>query len=94
MYAIISENKVVKYPITLLQEFPNTSFSDSPTNEALNEFNVVIVKPTPFPVYDEKTQIIQEGTPINVNGEWVQNWEINLIVETENQYLFGSEIGI
>jgi hypothetical protein len=80
IYAIISNQKIIKYPVILSEEFPNTSFSDVPNKESLVEFGIIIVKEMPTPDFNAETHTIEESEPILIDDEWVQSWKINSLV--------------
>lgn len=77
MHAKIENNQVVEYPVhNLRQRFPNTSFpSDLTKPENLPE-GYVWVKPVHTPTFNQITHKIEQGTPVLVEGEWVQTWNV------------------
>ena len=74
--AKISGGIVVAYPYTLAElraEFPATSFPDSALGCDLTEFGVahVVITGRPAAVPGE---VVEEGVPALVEGEWRQTW--------------------
>lgn len=79
MYALIKNGEVIQFPYAVAQlkrDNPQTSFPKNLTPELLATFNVFLVKPTEQPAYDPLTQRVEEGTPVNEAGEWVQAWSV------------------
>lgn len=77
-YAKIENQKVIKYPYTIIQlrkDNPYTSFTQEPSSEELKDFNTVIVKQIDQPIISYLQKVI-EKLPQFVNNEWVQVWEI------------------
>jgi hypothetical protein len=75
----------LKYPYSyneLKLDNPNTSFPKEITDKVLSDWNVYHVKPINKPEVDY-TKNVTEGTPIEIDGEWVQTWEITQASETE-----------
>lgn len=78
-YAIVIDGQVSKYPASLQEEFPNTSWPLIITDECLPE-NWVKVIPVSAPTLDY-TQKAVETTPIKVGENWVQWWETVELLE-------------
>jgi len=79
MYALIENGQVAQYPYTLDQlrgDNPQTIFAAQMTNEMFSEWSVFPVLPTSQPEYDEITQNLIEDTPILIDGNWNQVWEV------------------
>lgn len=79
MYAKIQDQTVVKYPYTFLDmrmDNPLTSFPESPTEESLREFNVVVVQPVGKPIVDY-LHSATEDVPTILNGTWTQVWVVS-----------------
>lgn len=79
MHALIENGEVKKYPYgadVLRRDNPQTSFPRNPSDALLASFNVFPVRPTEHPAYDPMTQRVEEGTPVQSNGEWHQVWEV------------------
>ena len=73
MYARIEDNNVAEYPLSDAQvrdRFPNTSFPGNLADHLPEGY--VRVLPYSKPVGELK--IIEEGTPVFVDGEWIQSW--------------------
>ena len=66
------------YPCNLYQvrqANPNVSFPATPTDEDLQPFGYVNVHPTPQPIYDQRTERIEEATPEpDADGSYRQKW--------------------
>ena len=74
--AKISGGIVVAYPYTLAElraAFPATSFPDNVSACDLTEFGVAHVAMTSRPA-EEPGEVIEEGAPALVEGEWRQTW--------------------
>jgi len=85
MLAFISNGVLTQYPIglqDLKQAYSNTSFTLPLVASELADFDVVEVAATDQPVFDPRTQRIEESSPALVDGEWRQQWSvISLTVE-------------
>lgn len=69
-----------RYPYSLSDfraENPQVSISDTPSEESLNLFGVVSVKPVSKPIVDHTMNAIAQ-TPRLVNGEWVEAWALEM----------------
>lgn len=80
MYATITNNTIDKYPLSFMdirKMFPNVSFGANTSNEDLLQFNVVKVLTGTQPSYDPMTQELSLSDPINVEGNWIEQWQIN-----------------
>lgn len=63
------------YPVYLSQvkaENPDWSFPDTPLVEFINTLGYFVVEDADKP--ESTTQIVVEGTPVEDNGVWKQNW--------------------
>lgn len=58
---------------------PNTAFGSTTDAETLIEFGLEIVKEVPAPIND----VVTEGVPEEVNGEWQQTWVSRTFTEAE-----------
>lgn len=76
LYAKLNANgTVLNFPYTeeqLYRDHPNVSFPNPLTASDLQRFNVVIVDPTPAPVFDHTVN--PQSNPVNNNGKWMQQW--------------------
>ena len=71
-----------EYPISQYQikaRFPQTSF---PSNFVPPE-GYALVQSLPFPDYNPITQAYRELPPVEVNGQWVQQWEVYTLTPEE-----------
>lgn len=78
MYAEVVDNLVTQYPLTIFQIrslYPEVSWPDEPSAEALAEYNLVIVWPIKPPKV-RKNLTLTEGTPEYnpSNLHWEQVW--------------------
>jgi hypothetical protein len=98
MYLRIIED-TINYPYTILQlreAYPNVSLPAELSDEALIEWDMYVVLPTPSP--SDYTKNIIEGTPTLIDGIYHQNWiqtdstsdEINY--RLENQWFLVREM--
>lgn len=65
--------QTLEYPVTqqqIEQEYPDTSF---PTPFVPPEVYAPVLQ-TPPPAYNQITQIVQQQTPENLDGQWYQTW--------------------
>lgn len=79
MYALIENNTVKQYPYgadVLRRDNPQVSFPNNPSDEMLATFNVLPVEPTERPTFDAMTQRLEEGTPVKLNEQWTQVWNV------------------
>ena len=79
---IIDETINYPYSIPQLREaYPNVSLPAELTDEALIEWDMHVVNPTPIP--NDYTKNITEGTPVLTDGVYYQNWIQSDATETE-----------
>lgn len=79
MYLLIQNGEVAAYPYSfeqLRRDNPGTSFPAQPSPAALSEWGVHPVTSIAMPASDPLTQTVVEDTPIQVDGVWVQVWEV------------------
>lgn len=79
MYLKLTNGIIEKYPYSigdLRRDNPQTSFPANPSKELLAEWGVLPVKPVDQPQYDLLTQTLTETAPQQIDGEWVQVWEV------------------
>jgi hypothetical protein len=70
---IINNTTHYPYSITELRNsYPNTSLPSELTDDALIEWDMYVVQPTPMPV--DYTKNITEGTPILIDSVYYKNW--------------------
>lgn len=68
-----------QYPYTdsqLIESNPGVSFPASLNDACRAQFGVYPVTATPKPDFDPINQTLVEDTPIQVDGQWVQVWEV------------------
>ena len=84
--AFVDNNKIIKYPIgriELKRKFPNVSFVEPLEQNDLLPFGVVVVRATPQPQFDYKTQKLEEGDPSLSESGWEQSWQVTPLSEEE-----------
>lgn len=72
------------YPVYMnrvRKDNPNVSFPPKPTVEQLSEFGYAVVLPTERPQGD----VVTEGKPVEVEGEFKQTWDIREFTAEERQ---------
>ena len=79
MYAKVENGSIAKYPFShtdFRYSHPKISFPKQPLERAdiRSEYGVVVVKPIPKPSQEGYTVV--EGSPVIVNDEWEQSWEL------------------
>lgn len=78
MYVKLKNNQIEVYPYyisNLYNENPDISFPDKPNNELLTSFDIYPVKPTVRPEVTYKQNLV-ESTPVLIDGQWTQVWEV------------------
>lgn len=71
--------KTNQYPYTLeqlIQDNPNTSFPDVISVAALSGYSLQQVSTCDKPPHDAVTHTVIESAPVNIAGEWHQQWQI------------------
>ena len=82
---IIEENINYPYSVNNLREsYPNVSLPAELSDEALIEWDMYVVTPTPIP--SDYTKNITEGTPTLIDGKYYQTWNQVDASETEISY--------
>ena len=77
MHLKITNGQPETYSIgQLRRDNPNTSFPKSPSDALLADWGVYSYTMQDQPVYDHFTQTIQRLDITQVDGAWVQGWEI------------------
>lgn len=79
MYVLASNQTVEKYPYSigdLRKDNPQTSFPKSIPDEVLAQYNVFPLQATEPPAYNPVTQRVEETTPVQSGGQWVQAWVV------------------
>ena len=76
----------------LYTDNPSISFPKKPTEELLNSFDVYTVSITEKPAIDEKTQRVEPGDIVFVDGKWVKGWVVVTLSDEEyndrkNEYI-------
>lgn len=81
----VENGGVVKYPYTisdLRSDFPQTSFPSNLLAADLSVFNVFVVSETQKPEVGY-TQIVEEVEPVEINGSWIQVWNVRPATQQE-----------
>lgn len=63
--------------------WPQTSFPTHLTDAVLAELGLVPLVPAPPPAHDPATQIVEETTPVQVDGAWTQQWALRPLTPEE-----------
>lgn len=83
MYVSITNGVPTPYTIgQLRRDNPQVSFPKSVPDNVLAEYNVYPLAPIDRPVVDHTKNVV-EGTPIQINGSWVQVWNITDATQEE-----------
>lgn len=80
-----SNGSIEKYPYTpqnLRADFPQTSFPSDLASADLSDFGVFPVTEVEAPTVDY-TQVVSEGAPVNVGGNWTQVWIVRDATDAE-----------
>jgi len=91
MFIIITNGEPKKYTIgQLRQDNSNVSFPKEIPLDTLAEYNVYPCTLAEKPDYNNATQYITKGIPVEVNGAWIQPYDIydytaEEIIEREQQ---------
>lgn len=86
MYLLTKDGKVEKYPYgptNLRRDNPAISFPDKPSDELLAEWGVLTVRRVDRPEINEDIERVNEVTPVLIDGQWTQAYEIVPIPEEE-----------
>lgn len=79
--------KTLEYPRSLWQvrqANPNVSFPAEPTDDDLAPFDHANVHPSPQPTeYNQRTQRVEEGTPILIDDRYQQVWQLRPATQEE-----------
>lgn len=76
----------LQYPYSLWQlrlAYPNTSFPADPSADDLAPFDCYPVALTPQPEPDPRTQMVEQATPVQMDGQWVQAWTVRAATAEE-----------
>lgn len=74
------------YPYSVSQfkrDNPQTSFPKDMTDAVLASWGVYPVKSAPQPQFDPITQRVVESAPIEVDGQWMQQWDVQALTPEE-----------
>jgi len=80
-------DETINYPYSIPQlraSFPHSSLPSQLTDEALVDWNMYVVTPTPKP--NDYTKNITEGTPVLTDGVYYQNWIQSDATQAEIDY--------
>ena len=77
MYVKVTDGTPTVYTIgKLRKDNPNTSFPRSVPQSILDSYNVYPYTVADQPDYNVRTQTIEQGSITQVDGAWVQGWNI------------------
>ena len=77
MYIKLTNGVPESYTIgQLRRDNPQVSFPKTIPDSTLSEYSVFPCSPTQKPAYDLATHKVVEGTPAQVNGAWLQVWNV------------------
>jgi len=77
MYIKLTNGVPENYTIgQLRRDNPQVSFPKTIPESLLSEYSVFPCSPTQKPAYDLATHKVVEGTPAQVNGAWLQVWNV------------------
>ena len=60
----------------LRRDNPQTSFPKDIPTDMLAAYDVYPVKRVPVPDHSRLTQTVKAGSPVEIGGEWVQQWDV------------------
>lgn len=84
---ILAANAVAeKYPYSIGQlrkDNPQVSFPKNPPDALLADYGVFPVTPTERPDVDPRTERLEEGAPVLIDGLWTQAWDIVALTDDE-----------
>lgn len=77
MFIKLTNGQPENYTIgQLRRDNPQTSFPKDIPAEILASYDVYPVKRVSAPAYNELTQLIRTLDPIQIDGQWTQQWEV------------------
>ena len=85
-------NNATQYPYTISElrnSYPNVSLPENISDEALIEWDMYVVTPTPMP--SDYTKNITEGTPTLIDGVYYKSWIQTDASEAEINYRIESK---
>lgn len=88
MYVLAPNDEILKYPYSdrqLIRDNPDHSFPDVIDDNLREHFGMFKVSAAPKPEHGPKTLLAVEGSPVKVEGSWVQTWTIRPFTEQEIQ---------
>jgi len=77
-----------RWPYSVAQlrvDEPTKSFSLAPSTAELAHYGCYRVLPQAQPEFDPAVERVQEVTPIEVDGQWLQQWELVPLTEAEQE---------
>jgi hypothetical protein len=93
MYIKLIDGTPVRASVTdVIRANPQVSFPKHPIPaSALEPFGLFPCAPTQQPAYDPATHKVVEGTPAQVNGAWLQVWDVVQLTAEEIAELTANE---
>ena len=77
MYVKVQNGQPQKYSIEQLRrDNPSVSFPAEMPADTLAEHDVFALHEAAQPSFNTSTQKVVEGTPAQVDGQWVQTWQV------------------
>lgn len=83
------QDGVIKYPVDVRAEFPDTSFPQDLFAADLSHLGVFAVQPVPAP-QASWARIVSEVEPQLVDGVWVQSWAVRDATDAEKVAIVGA----
>lgn len=77
MFALVHDGSIARYPYTLtdfMRENPQVSLPDVPSETMLAHHGLVRVTETPHPDYNQDTQRVELGDPVQDGDTITQTW--------------------
>ena len=82
-----------RYPMSLADVRVETgaSFAAEPSEDLLGDVGYAVVHPSEQPLFDEATQVVEQGAPTLTGGEWKQSWVVRDHTAEEAEIYFTHE---
>lgn len=83
MWVRTTDNKIYYTHSEIRAAFPEISFPEILNEESIEFAGLAEIKIMPSPQYDPATHKLVENSPRIVDGEWVKDWDVVELTETE-----------
>lgn len=84
MHIRLTNGNPEKYTVWQLRlDNPQTSFPAEISDPTLADYGVFPVTPTERPQFDPRTERLEEGAPVLIDGLWTQAWDIVALTDDE-----------